>query len=61
LAALQRPLLGQRPPLSHEDPGRAMPLAVLAADLEADLRVTGGRGSMTIQAMYDASVSEKAA
>src|SRR6266511_6000775 len=42
VAALDRPLLGQRPAHGREDPRRALPLAVLVAHPIALVRVPGG-------------------
>ncbi len=42
-AALERPLLGEGAPLGQEDAGRALPLALLVADLVALVGVAWGR------------------
>jgi hypothetical protein len=56
-ATLNRSPLGLGAPLGGVDAGRALPLAVLVADLVALEGVAGDGGTTAIQAMYHASLS----
>ena len=56
-ATLDGTPLGLGASLGREDAGRALPLAVLIADLVALVRVSGDGGTTAIQAMYHAPLS----
>jgi hypothetical protein len=59
-APLDGALLGECSPPGREDAGRAVPLALLVADLIPLVGWRGDGGTTTIQAMYYASLSAMA-